>query len=114
MQYLENTADKDGDNAKILAADASVEMITDVTPVKKTSEPIQSERLLPLLPPKKYVGSRPAIMQRKRKIAPKSIKEEGNPDSDENNESPSPISPAPVELNVPKVEIIDASFLYLK
>uniref|UniRef100_A0AC34QEQ4 THAP-type domain-containing protein n=1 Tax=Panagrolaimus sp. JU765 TaxID=591449 RepID=A0AC34QEQ4_9BILA len=110
MQFLENTADKDGDNAKILAADASVEMIGDVSPAEKTTKATQGERLLPLLPPKKHVGSRPAIMQRKRKVAPKSVKEEGSPDSDENNDSPSPVetaSPVPVELNVPKVEVIE-------
>ena len=75
MTYLDQTADKDSDCAKILAADASVELIGTEPKVDNDNIDEKDDKLLPLLP-RKNRNSRPAIMQRKRKIIKDEIEDE--------------------------------------
>ena len=94
MRYLEQAADKDGD-ARILAAEARLENMEEaspVVPVQLSEESTQGDRLLPLLP-KKTIGSRPAIMQRKRK--PAASNKESERSSNEVNGHENGTSPAP-------------------
>uniref|UniRef100_A0AC35GU30 THAP-type domain-containing protein n=1 Tax=Panagrolaimus sp. PS1159 TaxID=55785 RepID=A0AC35GU30_9BILA len=81
VNYFNNqAADKESDCAKILAADACVELINKETAKQNenTNSNKDDDRLLPLLP-KKNRNLRPAIMQRKRKqIKDEVIEDENN------------------------------------